>query len=341
VKTDGASLARALSAGKLSPIYVLVGDDPLLVNETQGAIRAAARKAGFSETCRLDVESGFDWSELRAAAQARSLFSSKKLIDLRMKAPRPGREGGRELAAYAADPDSDCILMVSFREWETAAGKSAWLGKLEAVGTRVELRAVRPEHMPRWVQGRAQAAGLSLSQDALECLVHRSEGNLLAAHQSLEKLRLIHGPGEIGLEQVSHSMGDSARFDIFAMTDAMVAGKPGRVLRILESLQAENEPVVRALWAITRELRMLASVAGLSRHEADSLLAKSRLWPAKRAALIQAAKRRPAAEWNRLLVQCSRADAVAKGQEDGDAWLLARSLACDAAATGLCMSHVA
>jgi len=341
VKLTGEALGKVMSSGKLGAIYVLVGDDPLLVEEARDAIFEAARQAGYCEICRLDVENGFDWSELRAAAQSRSLFSNRKIIDLRMKAPRPGRDGARELTAYAEAPDADSIVVLSCREWEATANRAAWLGKLERAGGLVELRAVRPEHMGRWVQTRAQTMGLSLSRDALGYLVHRTEGNLLAARQELQKLLLIHGPGDISLQQVQGGSGDEARFDIFGLTDAMVAGKPTRVQRIIDSLHAENEPVVRLLWAVTREIRLIASVADKEPREAESLLGKSRVWPARRRAIMAAAKRRDPMQWQALLGTCSRADAVAKGQEPGDAWLLARSLACDAAYSGVLMSALA
>lgn len=315
-------LAGHLKGSRLAPVYVVHGDEPLAAREAIDAIRAAARVGGHDERQCLFVEPQFDWSSLTAAAASLSLFGGKRLVELRMPNGRPGEEGAGALKRYAEHPPDDALLLVSCGKLESSALKSQWLSALERIGVVVQVWPVTARELPGWIERRLRAAGLRPSREAVTLLAERVEGNLLAADQEIEKLRILLGEGELDARRLLTVVGDSARYTIFDLTDAALEGRTERVARVLEVLRGEGMEPVLVLWALHREAQLLERLANdVAQGQAPAAaLARQRVWERRKPLLQRALSRLSAADCRALLAGCSRADRVIKGAEPGRPW---------------------
>ncbi len=320
MKIAARQLPRHLQGG-LAPVYLVSGDDPLLVQEACDLVRTRAREEGCSERMVFHAEAGFDWQALLQAAGGMSLFAERRLLELRLPGGRPGEAGARVLQAYGERPPPDTVLLVICPRLDGAAQRSRWFKALEQAGVVVQVWPLTPRELPRWVAERMRAAGLRPDGEAVRLLVERVEGNLLAAVQEIEKLRLLH-EGQVDAEAVLAAVADSARFDVFGLVDAALAGDARRATRILAGLRREGVEPVLVLWALARELRALARMAArVENGEAvEAVLAGQRVWdkrkPLMRAALARHGRRR----WQGLLRRAARIDRLVKGQAPGNAW---------------------
>ncbi len=306
----------------LAPVYVLSGDEPLLVQEAADAICVAARTQDYSERTVLFVETGFDWNALTQAAASLSLFSERRLLELRMPGGKPGDAGSKALQAYAARPAEDTVLLVICGKLEAAARNSKWHQALEQAGAAVQVWPVDVRALPAWIGQRMQQKGLRPSRDAVALLAERIEGNLLAAAQEIDKLLLLHGPGPLDVDAVTAAVSDSARFDVFILVDAALEGGAARVVRILDGLREEGVEPVLLVWALARELRQLAAIAA-QLAEGGSLgaaLARQKVWDKRKPLIERAVKRHALARWQELLRHCGRIDRMVKGMAPGGVW---------------------
>ena len=313
---------------KLAPCYFVTGDEVLLVQEALDAIRGRARQAGFDSRDLYVAASGFDWSEFSAAGGNLSLFAQRRIIELQLPTGRPGRQGADAILRALDGLGDDLLLLVSAPKLDRAAASAKWAKALESAGVLVQVWPVSLRELPGWVNGRMRAVGLAPDRDAVQLVVDRVEGNLLAAQQEIEKLRLLHGEGALTAEDVDASVADSSRFDVYKLVDAAVAGDASRALRILAGVRSEGTDAVIVLWALTRELRVLAGLAESVRAGMDlsKALQAARVW-SNRQALLRACVGRLSMEQLFSLIQLARrADAAAKGQSGEDAWQLAAQI---------------
>lgn len=299
----------------IAPVYFVTGDEPLQVRESLDAIRAAARAAGHSEREVLDVETGFDGGRLSAAGANLSLFGDRRILELRMPGGKPGQEGGKAIAAWCEAPPEDTVLIVSAGRLEAAQRKAAWMKALDRAGVVVQVWPIAPADLPRWLATRSRAAGLTLTSDAVALLAQRSEGNLMAAAQELEKLRLLFGDSAVSLEQVSAAVADSARHDVFDLATAAFAGDRQRVMRVARGLRDEGAEPTLALWALASGTRAAAQIRG-GANPREALRANRVFGPLGQA-VERAARRGKAQRWERLLVRCARVDRAIKGGVPG------------------------
>jgi DNA polymerase-3 subunit delta len=307
----------------LLPVYLVAGDEPLLLSEALGAIRERARRAGFEDRELHVVERSFDWPALEGGADNLSLFATRKLLELRLSAPRPGDAGARALARLAQRKDPDRLLLIAVgARLDAAAAKSAWVKAIETAGAVVEVWPVERTELPRWVRDRAAAHGLKLTGSAADTLAERVEGNLLAADQELRKLALTAARGEIDEAAVLEAVASSARFDVFLLTDAVLAGDAGRAVRVLAGLREEGVAPVLVSWALARELSLLAKLkfALAGGEKIETAFARNGVWPRRRGVVGKALKRY---EWQRLkglLTQAAEVDAIVKGGLGARPW---------------------
>ncbi|WP_440995966.1 DNA polymerase III subunit delta [Arhodomonas sp. SL1] len=306
-----------------APVYLLTGDEPLLLEEALAVIRSAARDAGFDEREVFHGEPGFDWSRLREAARSLSLFSSRRLIELRLPDGKPGRDGGAALQEYAAAPPADLVLVVVAGAIDYRQRQSAWVKALARAGDHVHAWPVTAEQLPAWLWRRLRARGLQADQEAVDLLAGRAEGNLLAAAQEIDKLALLCEGGHVGAKEVREAVGDSARFVTFDLPRAVLGGDVGRVWRITETLRQEGEEPVLVLGVLARTLRVLAELqAGRRdrRESPDAVFGRHRIRKAERAAFWQAALGPPAGRWEALIPRAARVDRTLKGAASGRGW---------------------
>jgi len=314
-------IQRHLDA-QLAPVYLVSGAEPLLIQEVADAIRAAAAKRGFGERQRLVVETGFDWDELAGAADSLSLFSALRLIELRMESAKPGDKGAKALAAHAAKCPPDAVLLVICGALDASARRSRWVKALDQAGVWIHVWPVDLPQLPNWIRSRMRRAGLEPDSDAVSMVSERVEGNLLAAAQEVEKLALALGPGEIDAEAVLVAVADTARYDPFTLADAALSGHAARVVRIVQGLRDEGTEPVLLAWALAREVRAAAAMAGdLERGQSlSATLARHRVWEKRKALFGAALKRHRRQQWLQLLAHCARLDQVIKGARSGQLW---------------------
>jgi DNA polymerase-3 subunit delta len=308
--------------GPLAPVYLLGGDEPLQIQESRDAIRTAARKAGFDERVVLNVETGFDWSTLKAYADSLSLFGERRIIDVRLTGGKPGEAGARALRDYAAAPPEDNLLIVSLDKFDRGSVSTQWYKALDGAGVAIRTWPVAARELGAWIRRRAGRRGLKLTVAAAETLGERVEGNLLACAQEIDKLHMLHGEAELDVEAVLRSVADSARFDVFDLVDAALAGNTARSVRILQGLREEGVAPPLVAWALTREIRSVSRMAGEVAGGApvDRVMAGHRVWEKRRALVSAALRRQPAPVWLDILRQAARADRIAKGGAHGRPW---------------------
>ena len=318
----GEQLAAHLER-ELKAVYVVYGDEPLLVIEAADAIRAAARRSGYDERQVLTALPGFNWVELHHAAGNMSLFGGRTLIDLRIPTGKPGREGGAAIQDYCAHPSPDALLLVTLPGLDWSDEKAAWLKALTDAGVAVKLIPPNLAQLPAWIAGRLRRQQQEADGDALRFLAERVEGNLLAAHQEILKLGLLHPPGKLSLQQIQDAVLNVARYDLDGLREALLTGDVARLTRTLDGLQQEGEAPPLVLWAITEEVRALAQVkAGLrQRQPLDVLLKEARVWGARQALFKRAVQRVDAANANSALAHAALIDRLIKGAAGaGDVW---------------------
>jgi len=314
-------LAAQLARG-LAPIYFITGDEPLLVQEATDAVRAAARAQGHSEREILFVERNFDWGRLGAAAGTLSLFSDRRVIELRMATAAPGTAGSKELVAYSERAPEDTVLLITAPKLDARSRDAKWVRALDKAGVVIQVWPIEVHKMPAWVDGRMRARGLVPDGAAVRLIAERSEGNLLAADQEIEKLLLARGPGPIDEAQARDAVMDGARFDIFQFADAALAGDAARALRVLHGLRGEGVEAILVNWAIAKELRLLVKLAGAEAGggSLQSAMAAERVWESRRPLIRDALKRHRLREAVLLLERAGQVDLCIKGRRSGDPW---------------------
>ena len=314
-------LASHLQQG-LQPIYMLSGDEPLQVMEAADAIRARSRELGFGEREVMHVEAGFDWNSLLAASGSLSLFAEQRLLELRLPSGKPGKEGGAALSAYAAAPPPDTVLLIISGKIDSASQRSKWYKSLDAAGTTLQVWPVEPAALPGWVMSRMRSRGMQATPEAAQLLAERVEGNLLAAAQEVEKLRLLYGEGAIDVSRVEEGVADSARYDIFELVDTALLGDAARTARVIEGLRAEGVEPVLVLWALLREMRALAQMAAdvAQGSSTESVLGQYRVWDKRKAPVRAGLQRHTLKRWLQLVRRAGRVDRMIKGAEPGNPW---------------------
>ena len=313
-------LAGSLQRG-LAPVYLVAGQEPLLLQECCDQIREAAKKKGFLERELLQVERGFDWSALQQAA-APSLFASQKVIDLRIRTGKPGREGGKELTAWAKAPDPSMVLLVSCEQWDASSRKSKWAGALEKAGQRIEIWPVKAGELPRWLEHRMRQHGMQPEPEVIAILADRLEGNLLAAQQEIDRLALLKGAGRISVDDVMEVVANSSQFDAFTLAEHMLAGNLKGGLRIAAGLRRMDTPLPMLLGALTRELKITESfrLAMRSGESEAAVFRKLNVWRNRQNAVRSAARRLNTRTMFAAFKQLSLIYRQSKGRATGDPW---------------------
>jgi DNA polymerase-3 subunit delta len=310
----------------LAPLYVITSDEHLLALEAADKIRSKARANGFSERDVLSVERSFKWGELLAANQEMSLFGDKKLIELRIPGGKPGKDGSTALQNYAKslNPDNLTLITLPKLDWQTA--KAAWVTQLQQAAVYIEIPNVERAQLPNWIGMRLASQGQSTDRHGLDFIADRVEGNLLAAHQEIQKLGLLYEPGKLTYEQVHEAVLNVARYDVFKLSEAMLAGDPARLVRMLEGLKGEGEALPLVLWAVSEEIRTLLKLkAGMAQgRPLGALLKEYRIWGPRERMMEPALRRISLATLEAALQQAAQVDKMVKGlrakQFAGDAW---------------------
>jgi len=313
-----AQLERPLAA-----LWMVHGNEPLLVLEAADAIRAAARRQGYAERETLVVGQGFKWDALTLAAGNLSLFGSAKLIDLRIPTGKPGRDGGDALQRYVAAPPAQTLTLLTLPEIDWQTRKTGWFKAVAEAATCIELDAPERERLPQWIGSRLATQKQSAAPEALAFIAEHVEGNLLAAHQEILKLGLLHPEGVLSLEQVQDAVLNVARYDIDKLRQAVVEGDPVRCARLLDGLRGEGAAPPLVLWALASETRTLAALrAGQDAGQPLAALFKTErvFEPRRQQAVGRALARLTQGGLRAALMHAARIDRIIKGLAPGDIW---------------------
>jgi DNA polymerase III subunit delta len=313
-------LAAQLSRG-LKPVYTVHGDEPLLAQEAGDAIRAAARAAGYSERKVFSVSGAhFDWSSLIGAAQAMSLFADRQLIEIRIPGGKPGKDGSEALQQYAQTLSADVVTLVHLPRLDRQQQQSAWFNALDAAGVTIRVEPVERRALPQWIAQRLAAQGQCVAdgdvgQQTLAFFADRVEGHLLAAHQELQKLALLYPAGPLSFEQVEAAVLNVARYDVFKLSEAALAGQTARVLRMLDGLRAEGEATVLVHWSLAEDIRGLKRVkdALAAGRPMPMALKENRVWGLKERLYERALPLLTPNQLAHLVEAASLCDGVIKG----------------------------
>jgi DNA polymerase III subunit delta len=314
-----------LSKG-LAALYVITSDEHLLALEAADRIRKTARAQGYTERDVLTVERSFKWGELLAANQAMSLFGDKKLIELRIPTGKPGKDGSAALQSYAKDlsPDNLTLITLPKLDWQTA--KSSWVTALQAAAVYIDIPTIERAQLPGWIGQRLSNQGQSVERQSLDFIADRVEGNLLAAHQEIQKLGLLYEPGKLAFEQVHDAVLNVARYDVFKLSEAMLGGDPARLVRMLEGLKGEGEALPLVLWAVSEEIRTLLKLkTGMAQgRPLGALLKEYRIWGPRERMMEPALRRVSLGTLEAALQDAAQVDRMVKGLRAkrfaGDAW---------------------
>ena len=305
------------------PVYLVSGDEPLLVQECADLIRGAARAAGCSDREIVDTSArDFTWQTLLHSAAEMSLFGDRKLIELRLPDGKPGAEGSKALCDYIDRASGDDILLVVSGKIDKQSQNSKWYKTLDKAGATLLIWPVGAREMPRWLRQRLQGAGLDIDPDALELLSERLEGNLYAAVQEVEKLQLLASNQRVTMATVTTAVLDNARYNLFAMVDTALAGDATAALRMIHGLRGEGNDLVPLLWAVAREVRSLYAMqldceAG---QPLSRVLNSHRVWQNRSAAVQACLQRHDSNSLGSLLQLGLTVDGSLKGFAEGDPW---------------------
>ncbi len=315
-------LAQHLQQG-LAPIYLVSGDEPFQTDTATRQIREAAVVQGYGEREQFHVDGNFDWDQLQASASNLSLFAEKKLMDLRLPSGKsPGLDGGKALAAWAGAGNCETLLLINMGKLDRKQQQSKWFKALDKAGVVIQIWPVEAAQMPDWIRTRMQTRGMQPDQAAVQMLAERLEGNLLAADQELEKLRLLCGEGKVDVEQISTAVSDSARFDVFALVDTALLGDASRLMRIFSGLQAEGLQPVLVLWALMREIRSMTRMAWqlAQGNSVEQVLGQYHVWDKRKAPVAAGLRRHSLRRWQGMLYQAATVERVIKGRAAGAPW---------------------
>ena len=289
---------------KLAPLYLIHSDEILLVQEAVQQVRKAALAAGYAERLTLPVESGSDWGKtLHAEIYARSLFATKRLIELPLGAAKPTPAANKILKEISAALPPDIILLITANKFDSKTEQTTWFKALDKIGVTLAIWPIAMAQLPAWLMQRAQLNGLQLAPDAARLLALQMEGNLLAAAQEIDKLALLNTGATIDAKAITDIVTDSARFDIYTLVDTALAGDAPRSLHILQHLQAEGAEPILVLWAFARELRTLCELQKQMTAGAPlaTLFSKFRIWEKRQAPVRQFLRQHPLTRCRALL----------------------------------------
>lgn len=309
---------------RVAPVYIVSGDEPLLVQEACDQIRAALKQADFTERDLFHAEGNFDWDRVLFSAGSMSLFAEKKILEIRLSSGTPAAAAATALATYAEAIVSDTVMLLVMPRIDAKVQKQKWFKALEASAVWVQVWPIDFKQMPQWIGGRFRRAGLKASPDAVNALIERVEGNLLAAVQEIERLKLVSAGNTVTVDDILEGVADSSRYDVFTLLDAALNQEYQRTLRIVRGLQVEGTELRFIVPMVAREIRSLAGMAAAIERgsSVDDAMQSARVWNKRKPIVAKCLRRHPMAGLLALQSRTAQVDKMVKGMTKGDAWAL-------------------
>lgn len=301
------------------PVYLVSGDEPLQQMESLDLIRSFLREQEYAEREVLDVDAQFDWFRLMEEAANMSLFSSRRIVELRLPTGKPGRQGSQVIKDYLSRPPEDTVLIINAGKVDASAKKSAWYKSVEQNGLVVQCWPVPIEKLSVWLKQRFKKRDMDADNEVLAYISQHVEGNLLAADQEIEKLYLLLGPGKVTYADVAEAVTSQSRYSVFELVDMLLTGNTKRVIKIIAGLKAEGIVPVVVNWALTKDIRLLTQVAQ-DVSSAEFILKRSGVWQSRMALFKSCLARHHHRSFQMMLKRCAYIDAASKGMVDTNVW---------------------
>lgn len=313
------SALKGPAAGSLSPVYMVSGDEPLQAMEATDLIRSVCREQGYAEREIFDVDANFDWQLFTEEAANMSLFSTQRILDVRLTSGKPGKQGSLAIKQYLDNPPEDTILLITAGKLDKGSKNSAWYKSIDASGVVIQCWPVGIDKLHAWVRQRFQTYGMQPDREVVDYVCQHVEGNMLAAAQEIDKIHLLIGPGEVGFESVREAITDNSRYSAFELADIAMQGDRSRVLKVTNSLFAEGVEPLAVIWVLAREIRLLCDAAS-DPSTAEYKLSRSGVWQNRMRLFKGCLARHTEKSLQALLQRCSKIDGISKGFEMGNAW---------------------
>jgi DNA polymerase-3 subunit delta len=315
-------------SGTLAPVYLIAGAEPLLIQEGREAVVKSAQAQGFTERELIVVDRKFDWQADLHAAGAPSLFTQRKIIDLRLPSGKPGKPGAQALTEWAENPDPDNLLVLSFGSWDASSRKSKWAKTLDKAGVLVEVWPLKPNELPAWIGQRLSAAGLKAEREAVNMLAELVEGNLLAAQQEIDKLVMLGTEKTLTVQDIENAVANSARFDGFRLAECALRGEAAECLRVSAGLLRNHVAIQPVAAALYNELSLTQGLLEARDQGADErgFFTRAGVWPMRQGPIKMAAQRLNTRDMGRIFRGLATIDLQGKGRAPGNPWRTLDSL---------------
>lgn len=306
----------------LLPIYMVQGEEILLRQQAVAMIRNASAQKGFNERKILQIDAGFNWDDFLLEMNSFSLFSKQTLLELHIPETKFNDAAKNALERYTQNPPADKTLLIVTAKLDGKIQLTNWFKQLEKIGGVITAWPIDAKQLPTWIKNRLQQVGIIADATGIQLLADRTEGNLLATDQAIEKLLLLYGKRKINTDEIATAISDNTRFDIFDWIDCTLAGDGKRTLQILLHLQAEDTELTLLLWALTRELRSLLAMrhASTNQQTVEQIMLQHKVWEKRKPLIKQALNRHSLQNLQQFLLQASVIDQIIKGATVGNAW---------------------
>lgn len=313
---------KAALARNIAPVYLVTGDETLLVQEACDQIRKTAQKQGYTERELHHTDGGFQWDSLNYSANSLSLFADKKIIEIRVHNGKPGDAGSKAIVNYCENADDQNLLLLVMPKIDKRSQNTKWFKAIDKLGASITAWPISTQQLPNWIEQRMQAQGLSADREAIEILCAKVEGNLLAAVQEIEKLKLIVDNKHVDAQTMADSVTDSARYDVFSLVDKAIAGDSRGAITNLHGLRGEGTEPTLILWALSRDIRSLTLMKeSMENGKSFDFCAKQAgVWDNRKTVMKQAVYRLHLRQFHTLIRKLSHADKMIKGSIRGDVW---------------------
>lgn len=315
-------LKEHFAKGQILPVYILSGDETLLMQEAADHIRQACRQQGFTERELFPVEAGFNWSDLLEAGNSMSLFGDRKVLEVRHDKPKFDDTAKKTLQAYCDNPNPDNVLLLIIPKVDKKTQSTKWFQAIEQTGALIQIWPIELNQLPQWIHQRMRNAGLEPTREAVHLLAERVEGNLLAASQEVEKLLLLRGKGPLDVEDIEESVADHARYNLYDLVDQALQGNDAHAVKMLNQLKAGGTEPTVLLWAFSKEIRALAGMSQLLSNGMATarVMQEYRIWDSRKPIFQSALQRLSGTVFRHCLLEAARIDQAIKGMGEGNPW---------------------
>jgi DNA polymerase-3 subunit delta len=299
-------------------LYFAFGSEILLVEQSLTTIKDAAKKLGFNERFRFDIDGNFSWDAIFNLISSPSLFADKRIIECRLTTGKIGVKGSKALSELTENLPDDIMLIISSGKLDMAQQKSKWFKALDKKGVIIQHWEVQSEQLVGWIVNHMSQLGLSSSNEVANAIAYCTEGNLLATMQEIQKLQIAYPDGNIDLNEYLSQIDQQSQYTVFGMIDAALKGDTDKVYKIFSSLVDDSTPPVILISSLYREIKNLVtmSIELKTNQTIDTIFSNHRVWQKRKPLIAIALKKHSYQQLQKLLLKLGRIDRSLKGMDN-------------------------